>query len=144
MTLKIDRILCELQCGNNYSLGECGSLAPKMGGCDDVEQAKSALLAEIKKGINTIPNWIESWGKDMFPVSDLKKSLGIEEKGKEKPYERGRYRMATKALHLTGDISRDNPELCIIFGEDGDNYIGNWVEGLGFVKVKFQKKRQGN
>lgn len=48
--------------------------------------------------------------------------------------------MATKALHKLGDISSDTPDLCTISGEDGDNYIGMWVYGLGFFNVKFPKE----
>ena len=48
--------------------------------------------------------------------------------------------MATKAIHQLGDISNDTPNICIITGEDEDNYIGSWVEGLGFFNVKFPKK----
>lgn len=50
-----------------------------------------------------------------------------------------KYMMATKAIHKLGDISRDVPDLCLITGEDAENYIGNWVEGFGFVDVNFPK-----
>ena len=50
-----------------------------------------------------------------------------------------KYMMATKAFHKLGDISSDVPDLCYIYGEDNDNYIGNWVTGLGFFDVKFPK-----
>ncbi len=50
-----------------------------------------------------------------------------------------RYMMATTALHTLGDISSDTPDLCMIHSEDTDNYIGNWVFGLGFINVKFPK-----
>ena len=51
----------------------------------------------------------------------------------------GKYMMATKANHQMGDISRKTPDICVIFDEDKDNYIGNWVTGYGFVGVKFPK-----
>lgn len=51
----------------------------------------------------------------------------------------GRYMMATKAIHKLGDISRDLPDLAWIEGEDGDDYIGVWVEGFGFADVRFPK-----
>jgi methyl coenzyme M reductase gamma subunit len=51
-----------------------------------------------------------------------------------------KYMMATKAIHKLGDISRDEPDLCFIHREDGENYIGNWVTGFGFVEVKFPKE----
>jgi len=51
-----------------------------------------------------------------------------------------KYMMATTAIHQAGDISRDDPDLCVIFEEDDTNYIGNWVTGLGFIDVKFPKE----
>lgn len=51
-----------------------------------------------------------------------------------------KYLMATEAYHQLGDISRDIPDLCVVNSEDEDNYIGNWVEGFGFINVKFPKK----
>ena len=50
-----------------------------------------------------------------------------------------RYMMATAAIHQLGDISREKPDLCIIEGEEKGNYIGRWVEGYGFINVKFPK-----
>jgi hypothetical protein len=47
--------------------------------------------------------------------------------------------MATKAIHTLGDISRDAPSLAIIDGEDGDDFIGEWVTGVGYVNVRFPK-----
>ena len=51
-----------------------------------------------------------------------------------------KYMMATKATHKLGDISRDGEDLCFIYSEDNENYIGNWVTGFGFFDVKFPKK----
>jgi len=49
--------------------------------------------------------------------------------------------MATKADHeFAGDISRDEPDLCCVGAETDHFYIGNWVEGLGFVDVVFPKE----
>lgn len=50
-----------------------------------------------------------------------------------------RYMMATKAIHQLGDISSDEPDLCYIEAEDGENYIGRWATGFGFVGVRFPK-----
>lgn len=50
-----------------------------------------------------------------------------------------KYMMATKATHKVGDLSRDEPDLCVIYNEDAENYIGNWQTGYGFVEVKFPK-----
>lgn len=57
-----------------------------------------------------------------------------------KEYKSGRYMMATKAIHMLGDISRDVPNMCVINKEDEENYIGMWVEGFGFFDVKFPKE----
>ncbi|MEK9134808.1 MAG: hypothetical protein AAB451_00665 [Patescibacteria group bacterium] len=62
--------------------------------------------------------------------------MAEEKKWKDIPH---RYMMATKAIHLLGDISSKTPNLCSIHGEDDENYIGNWVEGFGFINVKFPK-----
>ena len=51
-----------------------------------------------------------------------------------------KHMMATKAIHKLGDISRDTPDLCFINDKDDDNYIGSWVYGFGFIKVKFPKE----
>lgn len=50
-----------------------------------------------------------------------------------------RYMMATKAVHLMGDISSETPSLCEVYGEDEKNYIGAWIEGFGFFDVQFPK-----
>ena len=49
------------------------------------------------------------------------------------------YKMATTAIHMLGDISRETADICIVSYEDDDNYYGNWVTGFGFVDVKFPK-----
>lgn len=51
----------------------------------------------------------------------------------------GHYLMATKAMHKLGDISRDEPDLCVVFSETDTDYIGRWVEGFGFANVRFPK-----
>jgi hypothetical protein len=50
-----------------------------------------------------------------------------------------RYMMGTKAIARDGktDISRDEYDYCYIQKQEGDNYIGHWVEGLGFFEVRF-------
>lgn len=50
-----------------------------------------------------------------------------------------KYMMATKAFHKLGEISSDEPDICIVNEEDSEHYIGNWVFGLGFFGVKFPK-----
>jgi ribosomal protein S16 len=50
-----------------------------------------------------------------------------------------RFMMATKAEHVLGDLSEDKPTLCVVYEEVGDYYIGSWIEGFGFYKVKFPK-----
>lgn len=51
-----------------------------------------------------------------------------------------RYMMATIAIHKLGNISRETPQLCNVYGEDDKNFIGSWVEGFGFINVKFPKE----
>lgn len=48
--------------------------------------------------------------------------------------------MATKAIHLLGDISREKPDLCNIYGENEKNWVGAWVTGFGFIDVEFPKE----
>ena len=50
-----------------------------------------------------------------------------------------RYMMATLAFHKSGNISRDEHELCVVIGEDRDHWIGRWVEGFGFIDAHFPK-----
>ncbi|WP_024516977.1 hypothetical protein [Bradyrhizobium sp. Tv2a-2] len=50
-----------------------------------------------------------------------------------------KYMMATTAIHLLGDISSDTPDICHIEREEGDDYIGAWVTGFGFINVRFPK-----
>lgn len=51
-----------------------------------------------------------------------------------------KYMMATVAEHITGDISRDTEDICIVSKQTKTNYIGNWVTGFGFANVEFPKK----
>ena len=50
-----------------------------------------------------------------------------------------KYMMATKATHLLGNISSDEPDLCRIYREEDDDYIGKWVIGHAFVGIHFPK-----
>jgi hypothetical protein len=50
------------------------------------------------------------------------------------------FAIATKAIHMLGDISRDEPDLCRIYDADEDNYYGMWETGFGFVDVQFPKE----
>jgi hypothetical protein len=50
-----------------------------------------------------------------------------------------KYMMATKAVHLLGDISRDTEDLCFVRYETETHYVGNWVTGFGFISVMFPK-----
>jgi hypothetical protein len=53
---------------------------------------------------------------------------------------KGKYMMGTQAFHLLGDISRNEPDLCYVTKDIGDSYFGHWVEGFGFVEVRFPKE----
>lgn len=50
-----------------------------------------------------------------------------------------RFMMATAAHHHCGDLSRNQPDLAIIYGEGEDHYVGEWATGLGYVNVRFPK-----
>jgi len=49
------------------------------------------------------------------------------------------YMMATTAMHQMGDVSREEPDLCVVDTEDGDNHRGSWVFGFGLADVLFPK-----
>lgn len=51
-----------------------------------------------------------------------------------------RYMMATKAVHKLGDISRETPSLCVVYGEEGDQWVGRFLIGHGFFDVRFPKE----
>lgn len=38
------------------------------------------------------------------------------------------------------DISRENPELMMVEREDGEFWVGHWLEGFGFINVYFPKE----
>ena len=49
-----------------------------------------------------------------------------------------KHMMATKAFTFKEwDISSDTPDLAFIERQEGDNYIGYWIFGLGFSEVRF-------
>ena len=56
-----------------------------------------------------------------------------------KKYPYGFDMMATKAYHKLGDISSEKPDLCTVYSETENYYIGQWVTGLGFFNVHFPK-----
>ena len=63
----------------------------------------------------------------------------VEEKKEEYKRIPSRYMMATKARHAVGgDLSQKEPRLCRIYGEDDENFVGEWVEGF-FQDIKFLK-----
>lgn len=61
------------------------------------------------------------------------------------PRTMNKYMIATTAIHKLGDISRPvnngdySDNLCTVYHEDSDNWIGMWVTGFGFGDVKFPK-----
>lgn len=55
-------------------------------------------------------------------------------------YDECKILMATKAIHVMGDISRKDPDYCVVYGETETDYVGNWVTGYGFIDVKFSKE----
>jgi hypothetical protein len=50
------------------------------------------------------------------------------------------YIKATTAIHKLGDISRDEADYAIVDQADDDNYYGAWLEGMGFIDVRFPKE----
>jgi hypothetical protein len=60
--------------------------------------------------------------------------------GAAEPPQTDRWMMATTAHHVTGDISRDEPDLACIYGEADDHFIGKWATGLGFVNSRWTGK----
>lgn len=59
---------------------------------------------------------------------------------RELPESEGGYRMATTAYCTLGDISSDTLDLCKVYGETLEHYVGSWVTGYGFFDVKFPKE----
>jgi hypothetical protein len=52
-----------------------------------------------------------------------------------------RYMMATRAETSHGqDISRDEPALARIYGEEDCCLIGEWVTGVGYINVHFARQ----
>lgn len=77
----------------------------------------------------------------LFSGSNTREDLGrlVEEIFGPRPVKLPRYMMATTAMHKLGDISRDEPDLAWITDEDGDDWIGAWVAGYGYIHVRFPK-----
>lgn len=53
-----------------------------------------------------------------------------------------RYMMATRAVHKLGDLTRDEPDLAIVYPdqETDTDYVGEWATGYGYVMVRFPKE----
>ena len=51
-----------------------------------------------------------------------------------------KHMMGTVALHQLGDISSDEPDICVIYGDDGDYWVGQWIYGYGFFNVRYPKE----
>ena len=50
--------------------------------------------------------------------------------------------MATRAWHklIKWEMSMSKPDLCYIYHDDGENWIGQWEYGIGAFDVKFPKE----
>lgn len=48
-------------------------------------------------------------------------------------------RHGTEAHHMLGDISRPSGDYFIVDQDDGDDYVGHWLTGFGFIEVRFPK-----
>ena len=66
---------------------------------------------------------------------------GIRLKRKEKfaPITVPGYAMATKAHHLSSDVSREQGSLCYIQFDLGSHYSGKWVYGCATTGIRFPK-----
>jgi hypothetical protein len=51
-----------------------------------------------------------------------------------------KYMIGTTAIHLLGEISREKGDLCRLYGETDQYYVGTWVTGFGFFDVLFPKE----
>lgn len=102
---------------------------PKLDGLDD---------ERIAKGLE----WIHRVASEALGVLTPSSTADSEQNSSSTigvPDRRDRYMMATTAHHALGDISRDEPDLAVIYGETETDYIGEWVAGLGLVNVRFPK-----
>lgn len=57
----------------------------------------------------------------------------------QRALDKSRYMMATIAIHKLGNISSDVPDLCRIYAETDNDWVGSWVTGFGFFDVYFPK-----
>lgn len=74
-------------------------------------------------------------------LTDYNISYSCENIFSEHPYSFKPMRVkATKAYHKLGDISREIPDVAIVFEADDDNYYGYWEEGYDYIDVRFPKE----
>jgi len=55
-------------------------------------------------------------------------------------YFKGFHMMGTQAYHQLGRLSKAVPELCFIYNETKDHYVGAWITGFDMREVLFPKK----
>ena len=48
--------------------------------------------------------------------------------------------IATKAVTEKEDVSSETPDLCHVYEEHDDYYLGEWFSARGFLKTKFPKE----
>jgi hypothetical protein len=63
-------------------------------------------------------------------------------KGGQEAMKKPRYMIlkgGSPAIHKLGDIRREEDDLIYVNSETADHYIGNFVEGFGFIHVDFKK-----
>ena len=51
-----------------------------------------------------------------------------------------KHMIATTGIHMLGDISRDEGDLCRVSHESETDYYGMWITGMGYFNVRFPKK----
>jgi len=142
-----------VSCGSPYQAPELQSKKlhgivdnhPRLG--KDIEVTTSTIVKSEGRRVTTHSGSVYELGTIHPDYAQYLKNEGIEldEDNPVKIYiptgsGLKRYKIATKAIHKLGDISRDKPDLCVIHSQDEENYIGNWVCGFGFIDVKFPKE----
>ena len=108
---------------------------------DDYHRQTAKFLATIAQSMPYMSSGqMQKWIED---PSALEKVL---DRALHSEIFRERHMMATKAAHrFAGDVSRESDpndpveNICFVRYEEGDNFVGEWVTGYGYVKVRFPK-----
>ena len=117
--------------------------------CDDTDQVRA--IADGKMDIVELPN---SLLQRLYDYFEPQMPYGTKKEHEGDPFEfiekrlhqilptklpARKYMMATKAYHLTGEISSDKPDICSVDMEVGEYYVGSWFYRSVFMGVYFPK-----